>query len=307
MSIRVLIVDDAATVRYALEKSLTASGFETETAKDGAEALAKLKPGHGFDVVVSDLKMPLVDGCTLVTTIQASAELSSLPVVILTGSTEKQDHLANLEAGAAAYLSKPWDDEVLTATVRRLAKQKNRQVELERDSRTDPLTGLNNRRFGVDRLTQEIERCRRYGGTLSVAMIDIDHFKRINDTLGHAAGDDVLVKVAAELRGASRSTDIVLRWGGEEFLFAFAQTDITLAAGIVERFRAKLAAVPIAVRAAGVDVPVTVSCGVACLEAEDSLDTLVDRADNALYKAKESGRNRLLMWQLGRLAPVAAA
>ncbi len=307
MSIRVLIVDDAATVRYALEKSLTASGFETVTAKDGAEALEKLGPGHGFDVVVSDLKMPLVDGCTLVTTIQASAELSSVPVVILTGSTEKQDHLANLEAGAAAYLSKPWDDEVLCATVRRLAKQKTRHVELERDSRTDPLTGLNNRRFGVDRLTQELERCRRYGGTLSVAMIDIDHFKRINDTLGHAAGDDVLVKVASELRNASRSTDIVLRWGGEEFLFAFAQTDIALAAGIVERFRARLAAVPIAVRAAGVDVPVTVSCGVASLEGDDTLDTLVDRADNALYKAKESGRNRLLMWQLGRLATIAAA
>jgi two-component system, cell cycle response regulator len=307
MTIRVLIADDAPTVRYALTSILNAAGIETDTAKDGLEALDKLKPGHGFDVLVSDLRMPAMDGCTLISTIQASPDLCTLPVLIITVSTEKEDYLRNLEAGASAYLVKPWDNDVLLATVRRLAKQSTRQVEFQRDSRTDPLTGLHNRRYGVERLTGELERCRRYGATLSVAMIDIDHFKRINDTLGHAAGDDVLVRVSAELRRASRSTDVVLRWGGEEFLFAFAQTDIDQAAGIVERFRSQLAAVPIAVRAAGVDVPVTVSGGVACFEPEDTLETLVGRADDALYKAKESGRNRLLMWQLGRLAPVNAA
>ncbi|HTE05699.1 MAG TPA: diguanylate cyclase [Planctomycetota bacterium] len=307
MSTRVLIVDDAATIRAKLSITLVANGFEVQTANDGSQALELLAPGHAFDVIISDLRMPGVDGCSLITKLQSDPDLALLPVVIITASEEKLDHLRNLEAGASAYLLKPWDDEVLIATVRRLAKQKLRQVELAHDSRTDPLTGLNNRRFGVERLNQEIERCRRYGGSLTVAMIDIDHFKRVNDTLGHAAGDDVLVKVSSELRRVSRATDLVLRWGGEEFLFAFAQTDLVQAAGIVERFRAQLAGAPVAVRAAGVDVPVTVSGGVATLEADDTLDTLVDRADSALYKAKESGRNRLLMWQLGRLSPVAAA
>jgi diguanylate cyclase (GGDEF)-like protein len=307
MTIRVLVVDDAPTIRYALKAVLTAHGFEVEAAGDGLEALEKLGPGHTFDVVITDLQMPGVDGNSLVSRLQGSAELAALPIVILTASEEAQDQIRNLDAGASVFLTKPWDDAVLVAHVRRLGRQRARQQELERDSHTDPLTGLANRRFGVERLQQEIERCRRHGGTLCVAMLDIDHFKRINDTLGHAAGDDVLVNVATALRSVSRATDVVLRWGGEEFLFVFCQTDVTLGSSILERFRSHLAAVPVVVRAAAVEVPVTISGGVAELQPDDTLETLVARADSALYKAKESGRNRLLMWQLGQLLPVAAA
>src|SRR5206468_4014066 len=106
-----------------------------------------------------------------------------------------------------------------------------------------------------------------------------------------------LVRVASELRGSSRSSDLVMRWGGEEFLVAFPETDLLAAAAIVERFRSQLASRPVTVRAGGLEVPVTISGGVAECEQGDTLDTLVARADSALYKAKESGRNRLLMWQ----------
>jgi two-component system, cell cycle response regulator len=307
MSIRVLIVDDAATIRYALRQLMLSQGLEAEVAGDGREALEKLGPGHAFDVVITDLKMPGVDGTSLVAKLQGTPELASLPIIIVTASDAAQDQIRNVDAGASVYITKPWNPDVLVAHVRRLARQKTRQQELERDSHTDALTGLHNRRFGVERLNQELARCRRHGEKLTVCLLDIDHFKRINDSLGHPAGDDVLVKVAGELRSVSRTTDVVLRWGGEEFLFAFCRTDLVQGAGIVERFRAHLASVPVSVRAAGVNVPVTISGGLAELEAEDTLDTLVARADSALYKAKESGRNRLLMWQLGQLTPVAAA
>jgi diguanylate cyclase (GGDEF)-like protein len=308
MTIRVLVVDDSATVRYELTRQLGAAEMEVDEARNGQDALGKLGPNHGFDVIVSDLRMPGIDGLTLVNTLQNAQDLQLIPVCILTSSTDMDDHIGNLEAGASAYIVKPWNEDILVATVKRLARQKEKQTALRHASRTDPLTGLANRRSGDARLTEEIARSRRYGRDMAVAMIDIDHFKGINDRLGHAAGDEVLEFVSAELRSVSRETDLVVRWGGEEFLFVFPETAVQDAALIVERFRAHLASRPVHVKASGgSDLTVTVSGGVAGLEEHDEADTLVSRADSALYEAKKTGRNRLLMWQLGQLEPVVAA
>jgi diguanylate cyclase (GGDEF)-like protein len=135
--------------------------------------------------------------------------------------------------------------------------------------------------------------------------VDIDHFQ-INDTLGHLAGDDVLRRLAGELRSVSRASDLVIRWGGEEFLFAFPDTSAAQAAVIVERFRAHLASAPILLEGGEEPVPVTISGGVT--EAQKG-DTLKPRAapDKGLYRAKETGRNRLPLWKSGELVPVAAA
>ena len=192
-------------------------------------------------MVISDLKMPGIDGFTLVNTIQKSDQLRGVPVLILTSSDDRDDHIQNLEAGAAAFMRKPWDKDVLFAHVRRLAAQKQRHFSLEQASRTDPLTGLANRRHGVARIDEEMIRSRRYDRPMAVVLLDIDHFKKVNDTLGHAAGDDVLRQVSARLRGISRVTDIVVRWGGEEFLFIFPETTLEAAAAIVDRFRENLA------------------------------------------------------------------
>ncbi len=308
MTIRVLVVDDSATIRYTLTEQLRSNDMHVEEARNGGEALDKLAPGHGFHVVISDLKMPAIDGLTLVNTIQRAGQLRNLPILILTSSTADEDHVRNVEAGAAAFMTKPWNEKVLIATVRRLAEQKVRTDSLEEASRTDPLTSLANRRFGVDRLNEEIARSRRSGDGLAVALLDIDHFKRINDTLGHGAGDDVLRQMSDKLREVSRLTDVVVRWGGEEFLFAFPGTALEDAAMIVERFRVHLDVNPIQLtNSEAAALPVTISGGVAELEENDTLESLVERADDALYKAKESGRNRLLMWQLGQLRPVVAA
>jgi len=307
MSIRVLVVDDSATIRHSLKTLLSAEGCEVEVARNGLEAIEKLRQPIEFDVIVSDLKMPGVDGHTLVSTLQKTEEFQSLPVVILTSSTERDDHIRNLEAGASAYIVKPWEDAVLLATVRRLAKLRSRHVSLERDSRTDMLTGLFNRRYGEQRLAAELESFTRYARGFAVAMVDIDHFKRVNDTLGHAAGDEILRRVSADLRRVSRTTDLVVRWGGEEFLFVFPQTGLAQAAAILERFRAQLAGKPVTEWVEAGLTPVTISGGVAEVVAGDTLEQLVGRADEALYEAKRSGRNRLLMWQRGEIVPVAAA
>ena len=308
MTTRVLVVDDSATVRFELTRQLTDAGFDVVDARSGQEALKKLAPGHGVDVIVSDLKMPGIDGKTLVKTVQHSSDLAVIPVCILTSSTDVDDHIQNLDAGASAYITKPWNTDVLVATINRLSSLKQRQSEMAVQSRIDRLTGLTNRGHGEVRLQEEIDRCRRYGREMAVAMVDIDHFKKINDTLGHAAGYEVLRSVSARLRAVSRASDTIVRWGGEEFLFILPESAVEDAAPIIERFRAHLAGNPVHVKVSGgLDLPVTVSGGVAGLEADDTAESLVERADSALYRAKESGRNQLLMWQLGQLQPVLSA
>jgi len=306
MSIRVLVVDDSATIRHKLKSLLTQHGMEVETARNGVDALEQMDPAHPFDVAITDLRMPGCDGSTFVASVQKEDWLKTLPVIMLTSSTSKEDHVSNLELGAAAFLTKPWDDDVLVATVRRHARQHSRSEELTRDSRIDGLTKLFNRRHGSELLGHEIERSRKFDRMLAVGLIDIDHFKLVNDSLGHQAGDAVLVAVAAQLSRASRETDVVVRWGGEEFLFVFPNTDLSKGVAIIERFRRSLSSKPI-ILATGEEVPVTISGGVAELERSDTAEALVARADDALYRAKESGRNRLMIWQLGQLLPVPAA
>jgi two-component system cell cycle response regulator len=308
MSIRVLVVDDSATIRYKVGELLQQNGMEVSPARSGQEALELLHEEHEIDVIITDLMMPgLLDGEKLIECLQRRAQLALVPVIVLTALKEKDVHLRNLEIGASAFFGKPWDDDLLIATVRRLARGKTREASFANDSRTDVLTGLYNRRHGSERLAEIMSQCRRYQRLLSVVLLDIDHFKRVNDTLGHAAGDEVLRHVANDLRNTSRASDIVVRWGGEEFLFIFPETDLSQAATIVDRFRAQLASAPVELTSAGTAQALSISGGIAELEEHDSPETLVERADQALYHAKEAGRNRLIASQLGELIPIHAA
>ena len=305
MAARILLIDDTPTVRFKYETILRREGYEVDGASGARAALRMLRERSDYDLVVSDLMMPEMDGNELLGAIRADGVLKMLPVLMLTGSDDEQDVLDNLGAGASDYVLKTCSVRELLARVKNLVTMKHLQDELKRASETDVLTDLANRRFGVDRLGDEMARSSRYGRPLSVVLIDIDHFKRVNDTLGHHAGDEVLMAVARELSKVSRDSDCIIRWGGEEFLFVFPETSAQDAAGIVDRFRKHLECNPIAVTAGGEDsVTVTVSGGVAELQPGDTLETLVDRADGALYRAKEAGRNRLLRWHEGTLIPV---
>ena len=308
MATRILLVDDNATIRFTYEVVLRKAGFEVDSASDVDQALEMLEPGHDYHVVVSDLNMPGKSGSDLVTILRETPANKMLPVLMLTGSKERCDVVANFKAGVSDYVPKEPDKSVFLARLASLVKMKQLQDELAHAGQTDALTGLANRRHGCARLEEEMDRSRRYDRGLAVALLDIDHFKRINDQLGHHAGDDVLVSLAERLETASRQSDCVVRWGGEEFLFVFPETDLDEAAGIVERLREELAGQPVDATAPEglVQVDVTVSGGVAQLEPGDTLESLVDRADKGLYAAKENGRNRLLMSRDGELEPVSA-
>lgn len=303
---RILLVDDSSVVRLTYEVALRRAGFEVDTAPGGAEALELLGPDHPYALVVSDLEMPGMSGHDLVTTIRESPCNNRLPVLMLTGSSERSDIISNLAAGVSDYVHKEPDKAVFLARLRRLLEWEEMHEKLKQASRTDVLTGLTNRSHGSDRLEEEISRARRYERPLAVALLDIDHFKRVNDTWGHHAGDDVLVAVSHKFSTASRSSDCVIRWGGEEFLFLLPETELHDAVGILERLRCEIGDAPIGVTApeGSVSAEVTLSGGVAALEPGDTLETLVDRADAGLYRAKETGRNRLLQAVGGELLPV---
>ena len=157
---------------------------------------------------------------------------------------------------------------------------------------TDALTGLLNRRAFLTRAGDELRRSLRYADSISVILLDVDHFKRINDQRGHAAGDHVLVEVGQLLASSVRACDVVARWGGEEFVIALPSTPSKNALVLAERLRGKLEAHPI-LDTDGTRIPVTASFGLAAQEPSDTLQALIDRADRAMYQAKASGRNRV--------------
>jgi len=305
---RILLVDDQPAQRKEYERRLVKEGLHVDTAGSGREAIDRLGPEHRYHLVISDLNMPNSDvsGLDLVRHIRSTVRLSMLPVLVFTSSDSQEDVNVNLQAGASDYVVKNRNHEEFIARVRNLARNGQLQEELERVSRTDALTQLSNRRHGTQRLEEEMNRSRRYGRGLAVAIMDVDHFKKVNDTHGHQAGDEVLVTVAQQLQDASRTSDCVIRWGGEEFLIVLPETRLRDAARLVERMRSQLASRCVPVLGGSRQLVVTMSGGVAELEADDSLESFIARADTALYRAKQTGRNRLLMAESGELLPVGA-
>lgn len=305
MSLRILLVDDSATVRLRYQVTLEADGYEVVTAGDGSEAMAKLDEDHGFHLVITDLNMPGLDGHDLIQSIRSSNRMRLLPVLMLTASSDRADLLTNLRAGASDFFRKAGDTSEFLARVENLARVGQLQDELERASRTDALTGLSNRRHGMAELDRQVAASQATGTALSVALLDIDHFKRFNDTYGHAAGDEVLIAVAELLRSSTRQSDCVVRWGGEEFLVVLPGLPRSGAAMRMRGLLAALAQRTFTIGAERTEVRVTASCGVAACAPGMTVDALVDRADQFLYRAKEQGRNQVVSAHSAAALPAA--
>ena len=296
--VRVLLADDSGVVRAIVGRYLREAGYEVEEARDGAEALELVEKGS-YDVVVTDLQMPRLDGFGVLEAVKKRAQ--GTEVIILTG-THAQDMSSAVRAlrlGAHDFLTKPpsGPDEVVHTVERAAEKKRLRDTnarllrELETLSRTDALTGAQNRRAFDDALKTEVERSKRYGYPLSVILLDLDHFKAINDQYGHPVGDAVLKQFAGVARGAFRESDVVYRYGGEEFAVLLPHTP--LEGALIAARRVVKAAAESSLEVGPARLSVTVSAGVACLPGgQAGAGDIVAAADRALYEAKRGGRNQ---------------
>ena len=298
---RVLIVDDKPMNLELLREELEDAGFDVEEASSGEECLERLHQGQLPECVILDIKMPGLNGIEVCKQIKADAVTKHVPVLFLTSHAAGEDTtVAALEAGGNDFLTKPYSGPILRARVSCQVAIYRAQEQLRQIAMTDDLTGLYSRRFLFEATHKYLRQEGRREGANSVAclMVDVDHFKKVNDTFGHIAGDEVLRKIALQVKQETRRSDIVARFGGEEFAVILPSTTLGGAAHVAEKIRTSIAN--------NDDLPgLTVSVGVAAFELPDDervlgdmdheriLDTLFRHADAALYKAKDGGRNRV--------------
>jgi diguanylate cyclase (GGDEF)-like protein len=293
----ILVAEDSLVIRAVVRFQLEEEGYEVVEAGDGEEAL-QLSDDCQPDAILLDIEMPGIDGYEVLGRLKASQELCDIPVVFLTGRTGLADMVAGLRAGAHDYLRKPFEEAELIARIGAAVRVKNlqdqlrhRNEQLDRISRTDALTGVNNRRHLEELLRTFADSVRRADHDLAVLLLDLDHFKQVNDTAGHAAGDAVLREFARRLRAALRAEDIPGRWGGEEFLVLLPRTDMPTALAVAEDVRRAVAERPVDFEDSHIRVTVSIGCAVGL---SDDPEAILSRADMALYRAKASGRNRVL-------------
>ncbi len=300
----VLVVDDDDAVRNLTSRYLRQSGMEVLEAHSGESAVELAVANAGqLDVIVLDVMMPGINGFETLTRLKANAVTSTVPVILLTAhANEDVDVVRSADAGAIDHLAKPYRGAILVAKVNAAAKASRQARELqkklvraEENATIDPLTRLGNRRHFEARLAEEASFAKRHHAPLALLMIDLDHFKAINDRFGHEDGDRVLEHVAELVRTILRKEDSAFRYGGEEIVVLFRATPVDAALAIAERLRATLRAAPIELGHDAASIPVTFSGGIASADAatEDAVDKLVAHADAALYRAKRGGRDRV--------------
>jgi two-component system, cell cycle response regulator len=303
---RALVADDDRTTAAIVAKVLIDAGLtEVDIAEDGAAAWTMLNALQPPSLAVIDWTMPGLDGLELCRRVRNSLRLSSMYVLLLTAHERREDLIAGLNAGADDYMTKPVDLDELRARIRvgmrvvslqenlaeRVTALRRAHNRLQEMASTDALTELYSRRWWFDMATTEFSRSRRYDRDLSVLIIDLDHFKRVNDRFGHETGDAVLRTFAALLRRECRQSDIIGRLGGEEFAIALPETSVaqaqTLAARLTEGCRSISVSTPLG------DVRWSCSVGVTQVRDDDQeIDGVLRRADTALYEAKRAGRDR---------------
>ena len=300
---RVLIADDSGALRRLLATHLAKWGYQSILARDGEEAWRILQDNHCPRLAIVDWDMPGIDGLELCRRVRARQE-PYVYMVLLTGKERQEDLVHGLAQGADDYLAKPCDFQELEVRLRvgkRIVELQSELIDAREKLRVeathDSLTGLLNRNAIQDILVRDFARAKREKTNLSVILVDLDHFKKINDTYGHASGDIVLCESAHRMRQALRTYDAIARYGGEEFLAVVPGCVGAEALSVAERLRMALNHEPVQL-APDVSLIVTGSFGLATTaliagnQAIDC-DTLVQAADAAMYRAKQGGRDRV--------------
>jgi two-component system, cell cycle response regulator len=304
---KILIVDDSRLITSFGKSILAGKGHEVFTAESGEMGLDLAFKEHP-DLILLDVILPGMDGYQICEQLKKTTESKDIPVIMLTSKAEPADKVKGLELGAVDYVTKPFDAGELIARVNTHLQIKElyealqeKNCQLQELANRDGLTGLYNHRFFHEHLNREMDRVRRYGGTITCVIADIDYFKKVNDTYGHQSGDSILKEVALILEKGIRESDLVARYGGEEFALVLLQTESPAAQSVCERIRSQIAAMPFTV----VDTPlhITASFGIASFPSigiKEEKD-LVAAADQALYQAKEGGRNRVVLFKTKEL------
>ncbi|UCD74183.1 MAG: diguanylate cyclase [Phycisphaerales bacterium] len=312
-----LIVDDSPSALKLIQHYLVQSDYKIVTASNGREAVRKALE-VGPDLIITDWDMPEMDGRELCRAVRENDGFGVVYIIVVTGHGTEDRLVEAFEAGADDYLAKPISQSELLARLRageriinleadltltkreivrsnaelevavNLLKEANEQ--LHRSAITDALTGLPNRRAGLEQLQRQWAGANRIGSPLACIMVDIDHFKRVNDTHGHGVGDFVLLRTGQALRSAVRNDEMVCRIGGEEFLVICESATVKMAAVAAERLRSSIEELVMEYK--DLSMKVTISLGVAQRTAEMAgVDDLLNAADAALYHAKNRGRN----------------
>lgn len=295
---RILIAEDDPVSRRLLEATLCKWGYQVIACPDGTAAWQALQQADTPSLAILDWMMPGMDGVQVCREVRKRGNEPYVYLLLLTAKNQKSDIISGLEAGADDYIIKPFEANELRMRLRAGRRILDLQAELifareklREQATRDSLTRLWNRAAILGILQRELDRAQRGGTMLSIIMADLDHFKRINDTYGHLAGDVVLREAARRMRTAMRPYDEIGRYGGEEFLLVLPDCDTSGAVTLAERLR-------VAVRGEGMVlaegvVPITLSLGVATSDTAQDLETFLAAADVALYRAKDSGRNRI--------------
>ena len=293
--IRILVVDDEKINVQILTNHLSLHNYTVDTASDGIEALEKIR-NKDYDLVLLDIMMPKMSGYEVCNTLRAENSLYDLPVIMLTAKNQPQDIVVGFDMGANDYLIKPFEKSELLARVKTLVSLKisvREAIDNAKLANTDALTGLNNRRFLFEQANKEFGIARRDNLDLSLMMIDIDHFKKFNDTYGHDMGDEVIKLVAREILKSCRELDTVGRYGGEEFSVLLPDTNLEFAYTVAEKIRSYIEQKIYHSEKYG-DLKCTISIGIASLNQNfNRVEDLFKDADNKLYTAKKNGRNRI--------------
>jgi two-component system cell cycle response regulator len=300
--VKILVADDDAVSRLLMQRMLKSSGYEVVTARNGVEAIGILSQDDGPRLVLLDWTMPEMSGLEVCRAIRSGLRRAYTYIALLTSKDSKEDLVAGLEAGADDYLTKPCHPEELRARLRtgqRILQLEDILVEAHEEMRLnatrDALTQLLNRGAIFETLAGKLKQSKLQGTELALLMCDVDHFKKVNDTYGHRVGDEVLREVAERLRNNVRK-GAVGRYGGEEFLLLLEGCGADHVGMVADRICSVIRATPIMTSVGPLHI--TVSAGALAVgeaRADDNLEALVQQADEFLYEAKRSGRDRAIV------------
>lgn len=297
---KILIAEDDVVSRHLLESFLLKWGYDVVVARDGAEALLSVRQENPPRIAILDWMMPKMDGIEICRAVRTRQDEPYVYILFLSAKCEMQDVVAGFEAGADDYLIKPFESQELKARLRagkRIIELQDRLVEtakaLHAEATHDSLTGLWNRSAIIEILCRELARSQRQEADLALIMVDLDHFKRVNDTYGHLAGDAVLREVSRRMSSSVRIYDSIGRYGGEEFLVVLPGCNEDNALTLAERLRTSISDEPMDVCEGKISITASLGVGLSC-DCKDA-EMLMRTADAALYRAKTAGRNRVLV------------